>query len=255
VSGLGGAVSLLTRLPVRAARGADALARAVPWFPVVGAGVGIGIALAFVAGAQLLPPLVAAAAATAAGAIATGALHEDGLGDLADALGAGGDRRRRLEILDDPRQGTFGVLALGIALVVRVGCIATLDAYSALALLPSAHALSRGAAIVLLRRLPVASGGGLGASYAGSVTAAQEAGGILAAVALAAALVGRWVAPAVVVCGAAAAVVGAVARRHLGGIGGDVLGATQQVAELAVLTLGAAVVHEGWPPLAWWAPL
>jgi len=254
VSGLTGAVSLLTRIPVRAAPGPEALARAVPWFPVVGAALGLGIALVFVGAAELLPPFVAAALAAAAGALATGALHEDGLGDVADAFAGGLDRAHRLEILADPHQGTFGVLAIATALLLRVGCVATLDAWSALALLPSAHALSRGAAIGLMRRLPPATPGGLGASYAGALTPGRAAAGVLLAAALAAALVGGWALPAVLLSGSAAGAVGALALRRIGGLAGDVLGATQQIAALAVLALGAAVVHGGGPALAWWAP-
>jgi adenosylcobinamide-GDP ribazoletransferase len=254
VSGLAGALSLLTRIPVRASPGPEALARAVPWFPVVGAALGVGIALVFVGADKLLPPFVAAALATAAGALATGALHEDGLGDVADAFAGGLDRRRRLEILDDPHQGTFGVLAIATALLLRVGCIATLDAWSALALLPSAHALSRGAAIGLMRRLPSATPGGLGASYARALTPRRALTGVLVAAALAAVLIGGWALPAALLSAGAAGAVGGLALRRIGGLGGDVLGGTQQVAELAVLALGAAVVHGGWPTLAWWAP-
>lgn len=253
MSGLSGAISLLTRVPVRPhAESASELARSVPWFPVVGAGIGAVAATLYVAASTILPPLVAATLAATAGALVTGAIHEDGLGDVADAFAGGHTKERRLEILDDPRHGTFGVLALISSFLVRVGAIATLDGWTALALIPAAHALSRAAVIVLMRRQPLARSSGLGAGYAAAVTRGGEAVGVGIAIALCALLIGKWSLPAVALCGAATSGVGVLARVKFGGIGGDVLGATQQIAEIAVLLLGVAVLHEGWGVLVWW---
>ena len=253
MSGFVDALSLLTRVPVRA-RGEDvALGRAVPWFPVVGAAVGALVAGVYAGLVQLLPPLPAAAVAALAGAAMTGAFHEDGLGDVADAFAGGWTKERRLEILDDPRLGTFGVLAVAGAFVIRTGALASLGAADALALLPAAHALSRAGAIALMRSLPPAAPGSLGATYASAVTPNGAVAALAAAVAIGAALIGGWVVAAVALCAAAAIAMGALARAKIGGISGDVLGATQQVAELAVLLMGAAVVQKGWPALAWWS--
>jgi adenosylcobinamide-GDP ribazoletransferase len=202
---------------------------------------------------QIVDPLLAGALAALAGAALTGAFHEDGLGDVADAFAGGWTVERRLEILDDPRLGTFGVLAVTGALVVRASALAAFDGWTALALLPAAHALSRAAAIGLMRRLPPAAPGSLGATYAGSLSARGEITAIGAACALAAALIGIWTVPAVALCALVAAGMGSLSRARIGGLSGDVLGATQQVAELAILVMGAAVVHESWGALAWWA--
>jgi adenosylcobinamide-GDP ribazoletransferase len=253
MSGLAGAVSLLTRFPVAVHSDRASLARAVPWFPVVGAGIGALIAGTFVALGEILPAILAAAVASLAGAALTGAFHEDGLGDVADAFAGGWTVERRLEILDDPRLGTFGVLATSGALLVRVAAISTVGGWDALALIASAHALSRAAAITLMRRLPLAAPDGMGASYAASLTRAGEATALASGGALALALVGPWAVPAAALCLVAAFSMGGWSRSKIGGITGDVLGATQQVAELAILLLGAAVVHESWGELAWWA--
>jgi adenosylcobinamide-GDP ribazoletransferase len=252
--GLAGAIALLTRVPV--ARGLDRIepARAVPWFPLVGAAIGATIAGVFVLLSQLLPVLLAAALAALCGAALTGAFHEDGLGDVMDAFASGWTAERRLEILDDPRLGTFGVLAVSGALIVRVGAIATFDEWTALAVLPVAHALSRAAAISLLRRLPFARPDGMGAGYARDVTRRAEAAAVGSAVVLAAVTIGLWAVPGALLCVASAAAVGAWARAKIGGMTGDVLGATQQVAELALLLMAAAAVHEGWGDLVWWTP-
>jgi cobalamin synthase len=43
-----------------------------------------------------------------------------------------------------------------------------------------------------------------------------------------------------------------VAATRIGGLTGDVLGAAQQGAEVAILLLAAAVAHNGWAPFPWW---
>jgi adenosylcobinamide-GDP ribazoletransferase len=246
------AIALLTRVPVRTDARTIELSHSVPWFPVVGAVVGTLIAVVYAAGTVLLPSFVAAALAAAFGALVTGAFHEDGLADVADAFAGGWTKQKRFEILDDPRLGTFGVLALTSSFLVRVGAIAALDAWSALALIPAAHALSRVGGIVLMRRLPLAHSTGLGAGYAVSLTRGRELAGVVIGIAICAGLIGQWSMPAVVLCAAAALGMGALARVKIGGISGDVLGATQQVAELAILLLGVAVLHGGSDALAWW---
>jgi adenosylcobinamide-GDP ribazoletransferase len=255
MSGFAGAVSLLTRVPVRVANeGRASLARAVPWFPVVGALVGAGIALVYIAAGTILPAFVAAVLAAMAGVLVTGAFHEDGLGDVADAFAGGYTVERRLEILDDPRHGTFGVLAIAFALLLRVAAISNLDVWAALALVPGAHAISRGASIALMRRVPIASPSGLGAGYVSALSARGEIAGLATAVGICGLLIGVWAPVALVLCGLVAIGMGALSRAKIGGIGGDVLGATQQVAEIAVLLLGVAVSHQGWGTLAWWRP-
>lgn len=253
MSGFLGAIALLTRIPVAAqVRDSTELARAVPWFPVVGAGIGVLIALLYALCSTILPPFLAATLAVTTGVLVTGAFHEDGLADVADAFAGGFTRERRFEILNDPRLGTFGVLALISSMLVRVGAISALDRRSALALIPAAHALSRAAGIVLMRRLPLARSDGLGARYATAVTRGGEAVGVVVGTVLCAVFIGRWSIAAVVVAMLVTVGMGALARARIGGIAGDVLGATQQVAELAILLVGVAVVHEHWGVLAWW---
>jgi adenosylcobinamide-GDP ribazoletransferase len=253
VAGLVDAVSLLTRVPVGARTDETSLGPAIPWFPVVGGAIGAVVAGVYAGLVQLLPPLPAAGVAVLAGAVLTGAFHEDGLGDVADAFAGGWTRERRLEILDDPRLGTFGVLAVVGAFLVRVTALSSLGALDAVALVPAAHALSRAGAITLMRRIPSAIPGRLGATYAASLTAFGELVGLGLGFVTAVALVGYWAAPAALLCASCALAVGTLARHKIGGISGDVLGATQQVGELSVLLMGAAAVHEGWPALAWWS--
>jgi adenosylcobinamide-GDP ribazoletransferase len=254
VTGLVNAVTFLTRVPLHArAEGSSMLARSVPWFPVVGAGIGAVIAAVFVLASSILPAIVAAALAVSVGAILTGALHEDGLGDVADAFAGAWTVERRLEILKDPRLGTFGVVALSASFLLRAGAISSLDGWAAVGLIPAAHALSRATGASLMRRLPVAVEEGLGASYATSVTGLTEATTVAVGLSICAGLIGSWTIPAGLLCALVVLGMGALARAKIGGISGDVLGANQQIAEIAILLLGAAAEHEDWATLTWWA--
>lgn len=258
MNGLRMAASFLTRVPVGAASApppADpdaALARAMPWFPVVGALVGGLTALVYGGAHWLLPPLPAALAAVAVAVVATGAFHEDGLADAADALWGGYDRDRRLAILKDSRHGTFGVSALVLGLGLRVALLASLSPGAAAGALVAAGALGRGAAVGLMATTPAARVDGLGAAYVHALRPVQTTAGLAGALALGAAGLAGWAA----VAAAAVLVTAWVARRvaldKLGGLVGDVLGAAEQLAELATLVVAVAVVQRGGDPLGWW---
>jgi adenosylcobinamide-GDP ribazoletransferase len=157
-----------------------------------------------------------------------------------------------LRILKDPSHGTFGVLAIVLSTLLRIGTVASLDPWSAVAFLPSAHALSRGASAVLLGLVPPAAEG-LGASYASATSRTAGVAAGFAALLIGAVFAGAWVVPAALAAAVGAGAVGAASVRRLGGITGDVLGAAQQVAEVAVLLFGAAAATSGgsWS-VPWW---
>jgi adenosylcobinamide-GDP ribazoletransferase len=241
-SGFAAATGFLTRIPVAAALPEDGQLADAAWaFPLVGAGVG-AVAGAVLLVAQLLGlgPWPRALLAVLTGLVLTGALHEDGLADTADGLCDGGDRETRLAIMRDSRLGTFGGLALIVSVGLRASALAQLDEafYGGLALI-AAHALSRGLLPAVMRLLQPARADGLGA---GAGRPAAGAAGIAAAVGAAICFLalGPW-RGAFASLLAVLAVTGAavVARRRLGGYTGDVLGACQQVAEIAVLLAAA----------------
>jgi adenosylcobinamide-GDP ribazoletransferase len=112
------AIAFLTRLPVGGgALTARQLSRAALWFPAVGLLVGGVMGGVRALAGTVLDPGPATALAVLAAMLVTGALHEDGLADAADAIGAHVPRERRLEILRDSRVGTYGALALVFAYV------------------------------------------------------------------------------------------------------------------------------------------
>jgi adenosylcobinamide-GDP ribazoletransferase len=246
------AASFLTRVPAGAALEAPAnLARSVPWFPVVGGLLGAGLAGVYVGARSILPSFLAAGLAVGAGVVLTGAIHEDGLSDTADAMG-GIDRGEALRILKDPSHGTYGVLAIALTVLLRIGAVSSLDGWTAVAVLPAAHALSRMASACLLGWMPSAAGGGLGATFGAAVTGPLVLRAVATGLLIGLASLGAWVVPASFLAGVGAAAVGLLGIRKLGGLTGDVLGAGQQAGEVLVLLVGAAAATNGWPWLPWW---
>jgi adenosylcobinamide-GDP ribazoletransferase len=141
------AVRFLTRLPVPGedpARFGQDIGRALPLFPWVGALVGALAAVPLLFGAMLWPLPVAVLLALALEARLTGALHEDAVADLCDALGGGRSLEDRLRILKDSRVGSYGVLGLGLAVALRAsGLMASGEAWRAAAILVVAGGFGR----------------------------------------------------------------------------------------------------------------
>ena len=238
-------LGFLTRLPLP--RGvtlaAGDLCRAQRLFPLAGLVVGLIGALAFWLASRLgLGPWPAGALAVAATALATGALHEDGLGDTADGFGGGGDAPRKLEIMRDSRLGSYGGLALVLSVLLRVAALATLaDPELAGAALIAAHIASRGVLPAVMAAAPAARPDGLAASIGAAsrpdLWLALGLTGILVVLALGP-RGGFFVLALVVLAGAGVA---RLAKGQIGGITGDVLGAVQQVAEATALLTVAAL--------------
>ena len=116
------ALQFLTRLPAPAVRDfqADDLARSAAWFPLVGLLLGGLLALLGLA-VRPFDPWLAALLVLLAWVWLTGGLHLDGLADTFDALGAAHrDRERFLQVLSDPRVGSFGVIALVLQLAAKL---------------------------------------------------------------------------------------------------------------------------------------
>jgi adenosylcobinamide-GDP ribazoletransferase len=251
VRGLRAAVSFLSRIPTGppGATSSD-FAHAVPWFPVAGALIGLALAGSYASFLAVFPPVPAAGLCVGVSLLLTGALHEDGLADTADAFGGGRSREEILGILKDPAHGTYGVLALVVSVGLRMAAMAELDAWTAVAVLPAAHALSRGGTVAVMGVVPPAIDDGLGASYAALITRREVIRAIAAALVVGFVAVGVWLSLAVpaVVIGAAA--IAWISVRRIGGITGDVLGAVQQTVEILLMLLGAAAVAGGW--VLWW---
>ena len=209
--------------------------------PVAGVAVGlIGALVLGVTAALGLPLLLRAAFATAALVAATGALHEDGLADVADGFGGGATRARKLEIMRDSCIGAYGAIAIALALIVRIGALAAaLDGgfWRATLSLMLVAALSRAAALTPLALLPPARADGAGAAVGlldSNALAGAWGSALVIAVALGLVALGlAHVLLAALISGAGAWAMVAMARRAIGGQTGDVAGAAQQCSEIA----------------------
>jgi adenosylcobinamide-GDP ribazoletransferase len=237
------AVAFLTRLPMPHPHGAipENFVRAHRMFPVVGALIGAAVGVVCLAFRWCgVPDLAASALALGAGAILTGALHEDGLADVADGFGGGRDKEAKLEIMRDSRLGTYGALILLVSFAAKLSALAAIpDGYVVYAL-AAAHALGRGV-------LPLMS---VNLSYARTDGLARNAGQPDASVAWTAVIIALVIALlalswanafwSALLAGLSALGMAWLAQRQIGGQTGDVLGGAEQVAETAILLLLAA---------------
>ncbi|MCY3849627.1 MAG: adenosylcobinamide-GDP ribazoletransferase [Acidimicrobiaceae bacterium] len=226
--------AFLTRLPGGLHPDSDdEISRSVGWFPVVGAMIGAITGTAYLGGVEVLDQTLAAVAVCGLGAILTGGFHEDGLADTADALG-GLDRERRLEIMRDSRIGAFGALALISVTLGKVGALQELDGTEGLIALVAAHALGRTGALVLMLTLGGARSAGLGAAYAADLPRSRVSAVAVLVFGIAALSGAAGLAASTAVL-AVVALAAVLAGRRFGGLTGDVIGAAEQLGELAVL--------------------
>jgi adenosylcobinamide-GDP ribazoletransferase len=224
-----------------------ALADVLPVLPFIGAAVGLAAGLVFAIVRGIAGPgWLAAVLAVGAAVLITRALHEDGLADTADGLGPHAlEPPKRLEIMRDSRNGTFGVLALALSVIVKVACLAHFSGSTGLVVLIGAHALSRAVlAYPLLAYSPVHSDG-LGAQAGkptdNDVWLTIAIGSGLAFILL----LGKGFFVAILAPAAAIAVAWFASRwiaERIGGYTGDTLGAVQQKAEIAFLIVAALLI-------------
>ena len=240
-----GAVRFFTRIPVpgRIPHTSEGLNDSARYFPAVGILVGLMSGLLFWVASRTFPAPVAVLIAMLTSIYMTGAFHEDGLCDMSDGLGGGWEKMRILEIMKDSRVGSYGVIAIVMALL---GKFALLDAFNPIwvpLLLITGHAFSRYCAVLVMagmtyvredqlskskplatklsrHALFIASIFGLGPLLLLPATAALS--GVLAGL-----LITVWL--------------GRKLQKWLGGYTGDCLGATQQLTELAFY-LGALAI-------------
>jgi adenosylcobinamide-GDP ribazoletransferase len=230
------AAQCLTRVPLsRRAGETHELARAVAYFPLVGAIVGAGIAGVTAVATPLLGLDVAIVVALVFGALLTGAFHEDALADTSDGLGGGFTRARALEIMRDSRIGSYGAVALVLLYAARFTMFRTLGVRDLLLVLPVAAALGGASGVALMAWLPNARQEG----FAEDVARALDGRSMAIAIATPLILGAILCSLAALLFVAAATIVTAVAglhfRKRLGGVTGDCLGATNVVVEVTVL--------------------
>lgn len=238
------AFAFLTRLPVGDAAfdGRD-VGRALGWFPVVGLTVGLiqwGVLLL----TSALPPWVSATLATVVMALVTGAFHLDALADMADGFGGGHTRADVLRIMRDHVIGAYGGVALILGLSLRIGVVASLVTLGhAGAWVCAAAAVAKWSSALLGWRLPYArrESSGVGSAVTDHMGWPELLQSTTAAVLIAAIVLGWYGGLAVLTTLVVTVIMGRWCMRRIGGVTGDTLGATTELSELAILTLGLLV--------------
>ncbi|KQZ73686.1 cobalamin synthase [Sphingopyxis sp. Root214] len=237
MKGLIVAIQFLTRLPTpRIAVSSDEFAASMRWFPAVGLIVGALVAGAGWAGARI-DPWTGALCALILWVAVTGALHLDGLGDIADASGAAHkDRERLLAVLSDPHVGSFAVVTIALQLIAKLVLLhALLDRqmFAAIALIPFA---ARIGPLIWSRALPDLHAG-LGSRFRNAVRPVDFVIWSLALVAAA------WWSPSLLVAPAIFLLWGWWLLRKIGGISGDGHGAGIEIAENLLLAAALLLAH------------
>ena len=239
------AASLLSRLPLGSPELSDrrAIADSAWAWPLIGALIGALAGLVGLLGQGLgLAPTISAALSLAALIALSGALHEDGLADTFDGLWGGHEKARRLEIMRDSRLGTYGVLALGLSLLLRWSAlVALLQSGWFLTPLIGAAILSRAPMVLLMTFLTNARAAGLAAS-SGTPNPRTAMAALAIALGLGGLLIGWWptLAAAFWITLACLALA-ALAKARIGGQTGDILGASQQISEIIALAVFATI--------------
>lgn len=243
------AVHFLTRISVPSFSHYDPqwLHQSSRYFPAVGLLIGLLCAGVFWLSSLLFIPLVAAVISTAFGIKLTGAFHEDGLADSCDGLGGGLTRERTLEIMKDSRLGTYGVLGLVSALLLKISLLTAMPTPVAIVALIIGHTASRLFCISLLTLLPY--GGEI--EHAKAKPMAQQltplqaiysSGWLILAITLVTLVfpntmkqIGIWQWLLALLLGIGTTdYMRRLLRRRLDGYTGDGLGATQQLSEIAI---------------------
>lgn len=237
------ALRFLTIAPVPPSAGTPApdwLARSIKYFPLVGAAIGIASAAMWLLAGEFWGATVAALIAVVTSIVLTGALHEDGLADTADAFGGGWNIEKRLAIMKDSRIGTYGALALGLGIALRAAALAELPVWIGALALMAVHAAARATPVIVINTMKYAGNtAAMKVSYADLPVTRNELGWALIFVALAALpLAAIFILPVVIgffFGGVFAILLARWSQRLIGGYTGDILGAIEQVFEIGFL--------------------
>ena len=235
------AVGFLTVLPVSPGEAAR-MGPSRAFFPLVGLGIGGVLAALDYAAAQVLPPLVVGALLVAALLAMTRAIHTEGFLDCCDGLLGGHTPQRRLEILRDSRVGAFAVAGGAALLLLKWSLLAEAPGEVRAALLALFPCLSRFGMLTAMAAFDYVRESGAGTAFQAGAHWWQVAFGLATAAAASVLLLGVGGLLLLAAAVAVALALGWWVTRLLGGMTGDAYGAVNEVAEVAVLLLGIALL-------------
>jgi adenosylcobinamide-GDP ribazoletransferase len=233
------AFQFMTRLPLPSVLSEpEQLSRAAKFFPVVGLVIGLGAAALNRALSGHVSRSVIALMVLTYMVLITGALHEDGLADVADGFGGGWTKGRILLIMHDSRVGAFGVIALILSLLARYILLSELAVVRFSSYVIVAHVLCRWTTLPLGMLLRPARQDGPGTQLAQrtSVLSLIFATGVTLVVCYLLLRKQMWLPTIVTV--ALTLLTAAYYRSQIGGVTGDCFGATNQLTEIAIYFCG-----------------
>lgn len=242
------AVSFLTRIPVAPGRvrEMEEVARAQAWFPAVGLLLGGALLAVDRVASKALPPASVDVLIVVTLALLTGAIHLDGLADSADGLFGGATRGRRLELMRDVHAGTYAVTAVVCVLALKWAGLVALPLDVRTEALLCVPCLARFAMLVVIAVFPYARSEGVGLGFRRHAWPWGVCIGGGTALFTAAVLLGPGGLLVLAGAIAAALALGALSSRLIGGVTGDVYGATAEVCEALLLLVIAALANRGW---------
>jgi adenosylcobinamide-GDP ribazoletransferase len=228
------AFAFLTRIPITH-KPDISIQRSAMWFPLVGSVLGLSSGLVFLGLNQIIPALPAASITILFSVLVTGGFHQDGLADTFDGLVGGWTPEDRLRILKDSRHGTYGVLSIVMQSIIQVTFLASLDSRTSLIALLTAHTLGRLVPIYFMLTPAAPSNEGIGATYARSVKSTHVAISTVLTIALLAPFIGLHLLFVSIPIAIVSLFFLFYVRKKIGGVLGDVLGASEQIAESFIL--------------------
>ena len=245
---LAAAVSFLTRITVASgiAYSAEDIGKSSRWFPLVGALIGGVYALTMRIFSNIFPATIVALLVVTVEVFLTGALHMDGLADMADGFGGGNTREDVLRIMRDHAIGGYGAVALILLVLMKTISIATLsDRHHAAPYLVIGPALGRWSTVALNNFLPYARRSDEGIRAGGAVSHFVGKAEFLIA-SLTAIVITVWIGwRSGILCWliiiTVTALTGVICRRRIGGVTGDTLGANIELCEVMVLLVGIVI--------------
>ena len=223
--------------PKRTDRSGDEIGPSAIFFPVIGFLLGLILVLINFLLEPFASPGLSSVALVAILALLTRGLHLDGLGDVFDGLGAGGDRERMLRVMDDSHTGAFGLIAIVLLLLFKIHAIESIDGERTRALL-AAPILGRWAMVLLGYRSQAAKPG-LGSTLIERLETKHVVFATFITLILVAAIA-HGTGIAMMIWITLLALAGRrYFHRRLGGVTGDTFGAIGELSETSVLVIVA----------------
>ena len=243
--GLITALQFLTIIPLSRKRECSEkeLVRSMAWYPLAGLIIGICLAAVHCVCRLVFPPMVTDVMVIVVLVVITGALHLDGFADTVDGLAGGSDRTRVLAIMKDSKIGSFAVTGICLLIVLKICALGAVPGAAKIQALIVMPVVSRWSLVALAACFPYARGeGGTGALFVSRVGGFEM---VVSSMTVLLIVMGCFLLEGLVIWMVAAVITGFVGlcfRRRIGGVTGDIMGAVNEVNEVAVLLVAVAIL-------------